>query len=232
MTDPRVVPLERLDLRLTPRPWPFAEERRGDIDAYFADLQRARPTLWNGRVLLLHEWAVADGRLQGAFLETDYASYIAWRDWGFPDAAVTNCFAQGALRSADGAFLLGVMGGHTAGAGTIYFPSVTPDPEDVNGGTVDLHGSVARELDEETGLTLHDVAVEPGWNAVLVGPRIALMKSLQSAEPATMLRARILDYLSRQASPELADIRIVRGPDDLDAKMPAFVVAYLRAMWR
>ena len=231
MHDVQVAAVERLELRFAPRPWRFADARRSDIDAYFADLKRRKP-LWNGRMLLLHEWALDDGVLRGAFLETDFASYIAWRDWGFPDAEVTNCFAQGALRASDGAFLLGVMGAHTAGAGSIYFPSGTPDPEDVNGGTVDFDGSVMRELHEETGLTSDDVAVAPGWHAVLAGPRIAVMKTLQAAEPAEALRGKILRHLASEQSPELADIRIVRGPADLDARMPAFIAAFLHEMWR
>ena len=56
---------------------------------------------------------------------------IAWRDWGFPDRAVRNCFSAGAIRASDGAFVLGVMGAQTANAGKIYFPAGTPDPSDV-----------------------------------------------------------------------------------------------------
>jgi 8-oxo-dGTP pyrophosphatase MutT (NUDIX family) len=231
MHDLRVAVVERLDLRLTPLPWRFADERRADIDAYFADMQRRKP-VWNGRMLLLHEWALDGLLLHGAFLETDFASYIAWRDWGFPDAGVTNCFAQGALRAADGAFLLGVMGAHTAGAGSIYFPSGTPDPKDVTGGTVDLDLSVMRELREETGLTAADVSVAPSWHAVIAGPRIALMKSLQAAEPADALREKILRHLAAEDNPELSDIRIVRGPENLDPRMPAFIAAFLRHAWR
>jgi 8-oxo-dGTP pyrophosphatase MutT (NUDIX family) len=226
----RVAAIARLDLRLAPRPWRFADERRADIDAYFADMQR-RKAVWNGRVLLLHEWALQDDCMRGAFLETDFASYIAWRDWGFPDAGVTNCFAQGALRAADGAFLLGVMGQHTAGAGAIYFPSGTPDPKDVAAGTVDLEGSVMRELHEETGLTAADVSVAPGWHAVITGPRIALMKSLQATGPADALREKILRHIASEDSPELSDIRIVRGPADLDPRMPGFIPAFLRHVW-
>jgi len=232
MNDSRVAALARLELRYEPRPWRFAEARRADIDAYFAEQQRRKPAMWNGRVLLLHEWELNDGLMRGAFLETDFASYIAWRDWGFPDAGVTNCFAQGALRAADGAFLLGVMGAHTAGAGSIYFPSGTPDPKDVTDGMVDLDGSVLRELAEETGLTAHDVVVAPGWHAVLVGRRIALMKLLQAAEGADALRAKILRHLASEEDPELADIRIVRGPADLDPKMPRFIPTFLREMWK
>jgi hypothetical protein len=32
--------------------------------------------------------------------------------------------------------------------------------------------------------------------------------------------------------PELVDIRIVRGPSDLDTTMPNFVTAFLNQMWR
>jgi hypothetical protein len=33
-------------------------------------------------------------------------------------------------------------------------------------------------------------------------------------------------------SPTFVDIRTVRGRADLDPRMPAFVVAFLEAMWR
>jgi 8-oxo-dGTP pyrophosphatase MutT (NUDIX family) len=124
------------------------------------------------------------------------------------------------------------MGAHTANAGRIYFPSGTPDPDDVAGGRVDLAGSVMRELAEETGLSAADVAPDAGWHAVLAGMRIALMKTLRSAEPAEALRGRILANLARQETPELADIRVVRGPADLDPMMPSFIAAYLSEMWR
>ena len=82
--------------------------------------------MWNGRVLLLRRGEIAGGVLSGAYSEVDFASFIAWRDWGFPDKSVRNCFAMAALRSADGAFLLGEMGAHTATAGQIYFRPARP----------------------------------------------------------------------------------------------------------
>src|SRR4030095_3313051 len=99
-----------------------------------------------GRVLLLRRGTIENRVLSGAYLETDFASFIAWRDWGFPDTSVRNCFPRAALRSADGAFLLGQMGVHTATAGQIYFAAGTPDPSDIVGDTVDLEGGVMREL--------------------------------------------------------------------------------------
>jgi 8-oxo-dGTP pyrophosphatase MutT (NUDIX family) len=229
VTDIPIIRIDRLALRFERAPWAFAAECRAEIDAHFETLRRAKPQLWNGRVLLLHAGEVAGGALTGAYLETDFASFIAWRDWGFPDKTIRNCFPMAALRAADGAFLLGVMAAHTASAGHVYFPAGTPDPNDIVGDTVDLEGGVMRELTEETGLTAADVTVEPGWTATPLGPRIALMKIMQSPEEAEPLRARILKFLGCQQRPELADIRIVRGAGDLDPAMPSYVAAYLRS---
>ena len=56
-----------------------------------------------------------------------------------------------ALRAADGPFILGEMGGHTANAGKIYFPAGTPDNHDVVGGKVDLAGSALRDSARKLG---------------------------------------------------------------------------------
>src|SRR3954468_4719660 len=173
-----LIPLKRLELRFEPALWPFEIERRAEIDAHFAKLRAAKPEMWNGRVLLLRRGEIANGVLSGAYSEVDFARFIAWRDWGFPDTSARNCFAMAALRSSDGAFLLGVMGAHTANAGRIYFASGTPDLDDVIGDAVDLDGSVMRELTEETGLGAADVRPASGWHAVFAGPRIGMMKIL------------------------------------------------------
>ena len=52
---PSVFHVDRLELTFAPKPWAFAVERRAEIDAYFAKLQREKPAMWNGRVLLLHQ---------------------------------------------------------------------------------------------------------------------------------------------------------------------------------
>ena len=227
MEDIPIIPLTRLDLRYEPAPWPFAIERRADIDAHFDRLRREKPELWNGEVLLLRRGEIANGALSGAYLKTDFASFIAWRDWDFPDTSVRNCFAMAALRSADGAFLLGVMGGHTATSGQIYFPAGTPDPNDIVGETVDLERGVMRELIEETGLGAADATPAPGWSATPLGQRIALMKVVQARETANALRNRIGAFLATQKQPELADIHTVQTLDDLRPAMPPYVKAFL-----
>ena len=231
MADISVVPVGRLELKFASRPWPFAQQHCAEIESHFMGMQQQRPGIWNGRMLLMHEHELDAGVLRGCFFETDYASFTAWRAWGFPDPTVVNCFAAAAMRTSDGAFLVGVMGEHTANAGSVYFPCGTPDPDDVVGGAVDLEGNVWRELAEETDLQRSVFDVEAGWRAVVVKPYIALIKSIHTREMADVLRGRILRFLETQARPELSDIRIVRGPADLDPKMPEFVRAYLSNYW-
>ncbi len=146
MTPPEILRITTLDLKVKPFAWPFADERRDEIDAHFAERRREKPAIWNGRVLLGRN-AVRDGEhLAADYFETDFASFLAWRDWGFPGGSVFNGFGMGALRASDGAFLLGEMAAHTANAGRIYFPAGTPDLDDVVDGAVDLAGNVTREL--------------------------------------------------------------------------------------
>jgi hypothetical protein len=232
MDEVSIFPVTSLDLRFEPAPWPFALERRAEIDAHFVKMQAATPQLWNGRLLLMRRWNLEGTTLHGAYMDTDFASLLAWRDFGFPDRTIFNCFGMAALRSSDGAYLLGEMAASTANAGRIYFAAGTPDLEDVADGKVDLAGNVLRELAEETGLMARDVEIAEAWTCVRVGQRLALMREMQAVESANALRARILDHLPRDPHQELSDIHIVRGPGDVDPqRMPPWITGYFRHLW-
>ena len=227
MSEISVVPLDDVAFAFAPRDWPFAQERRAEIAAHFAAKQAQTPALWNGRVLLVNEWSVTSHVLRGTYFATNFADFLAWRDWDFPDRSVVNCFAMGAIRTADGAFVLGVMSAHTANAGKIYFPAGTPEPDDVVDGHVDLVGNIAREVAEETGLTAADFEPEAGWTAVVDGQRMALVRVLRAYANADQLEARVRAHLASEDQPELGDIRIVRSRVDFDPMMPRFILTYL-----
>jgi 8-oxo-dGTP pyrophosphatase MutT (NUDIX family) len=215
----------QLDLKYAAWTWPFAAERRADIDAHFARQQAEKPKLWNGRVLLGRN-PVFDGDRFGAdYFEADFASFLAWRDWGFTDASVFNGFGMGALRGSDGVFALGEMAGHTANAGRIYFPAGTPDLDDLKDGMVD----VAREVAEETGLTAVDYAAVDHWDCVVSGALIAIIRILNVDMPGEALRAKIQANLASHQSPELAGVHLVRGVSDFSPAMPRFVTAFIEA---
>ena len=229
MTSPVIHRVTSFDLPVESWSWPFADIRRAEIDAHFAQAQREKPQIWNGRVLLGRHPVFAGGHLTASYFETDFASFLAWRDWGFPDKGVFNGFGMGALRSADGAFVLGEMGQHTSTAGRIYFPSGTPDLDDISHGAVDISGSVARELEEETGLAPDQYRSEPDWHCVFTGPAMAMIRILHVDMTGDALRARIEANLALQQLPELAAIHLVRGTRDLTAAMPGFVTAFIEA---
>jgi 8-oxo-dGTP pyrophosphatase MutT (NUDIX family) len=220
----------RLDLKCGAWTWPFAIERRADIDAHFTHQQAEKPRLWNGRVLLGRNPVFTGDRFSADYFETDFASFLAWRDWGFPDGNVFNGFGMGALRGNDGVYVLGEMAAHTANGGRIYFPSGTPDLDDLRDGMVDIPGSVVREVEEETGLTPADYTAVDHWDCVVSGAAIALIRILNVDVPGEALRARIEANLAKHVSPELAAIHLVRGPADFTPAMPRFVTAFIEAL--
>ena len=219
----------QLDMRYRPWTWPFAVERRVDIDAHFASKQAEKPGLWNGRVLLGRNPVFSGDRFSADYFETDFASFLAWRDWGFADNSVFNGPGMGALRANDGAFVLGEMAAHTANAGRIYFAAGTPDLDDLRDGIVDIAGSVAREVEEETGLTAADYRADGPWHCVVSDGIIPIIRLLQVDLPGEALRARIECNLALQQSPEFSAIHLVRGPADFTPAMPRFVTAFIVA---
>lgn len=231
MTPPVIHRVTTLDLAFRPSPWPFAQTRRAEISAHFALKAREKP-IWNGRILLGRNPAFAGERFTASYFEADFASFLAWRDWGFPDTSVFNGFGMGALRGCDGAFVLGEMAEHTATAGRVYFPSGTPDPDDIDGDAVDIAGSVAREVQEETGLAATDYRAAAHWDCVVSGAAIAMIRILNVEQSGEALRARIEANLAAQHQPELAAIHLVRGTRDLTAAMPRFVAAFVEAQFQ
>jgi 8-oxo-dGTP pyrophosphatase MutT (NUDIX family) len=231
MAQPVIHRVTALDLSLQPRSWPFAGTRRADIDAHFSLKQSEKPQIWNGRVLLGRNPVFTGSRFSADYFETDFASFLAWRDWGFPDHDVFNGFGMGALRCSDGAFVMGEMSPHTANSGRIYFPSGTPDPDDIRKETVDIAGSVAREVAEETGLTPADYRADAHWDCVVSGPSVAMIRILHVDSSGEALRARIEANLARQHQPELSAIHLVREASDLTAAMPRFVTAFIEAQF-
>jgi 8-oxo-dGTP pyrophosphatase MutT (NUDIX family) len=227
MTPPVIHRVTALELGFQPRPWPFADQRRTEIDAHFAVKRAEKPQIWNGRILLARNPEFTAERFSAGYFDTDFASFLAWRDWGFPDASVFNGFGMGALRCADGAFVMGEMGRHTSNAGRVYFPSGTPDLDDIRDDAVDIADSVAREVLEETGLAPADYRAASHWDCVVSGAAIAMIRILDVDASGDELRVRIEANLARQVQPELAAIHLVRVTSDLTAAMPRFVTAFI-----
>jgi 8-oxo-dGTP pyrophosphatase MutT (NUDIX family) len=221
----------RLDLRYEPAPWGFAEQRRAEIDAHFAEAQRANPKLWNGCVLLLRDYAIEKGIFRGTFFETDYASFHAWLRWDRPEANAYDCFGAAAVQASDGAFLMAEMAAHTANAGRVYFPCGTPDLSDVRDNKVDFDRSTSRELFEETGLDATEFDAAQEWTIVEEVARVVAFKTLQARDTGAALRRRVEDHIAGEPHGELAAVRLVRSRADLTPAMPDYIAAFLAHIW-
>lgn len=223
-----VTRLRGVRARLVAHEWAWAADNAAAIAANWNRRRAARPSLFDGRVLLACDHSIDEDCCEVALFETDFSRFIAHRDAGDPDPSVANAFAAIVPRTADGAVILGRMGAHTANAGQIYFPCGTPDPADIRANSeVDLAGSAAREFAEETGVGLPTDAADTWW--LLRGEgQLAFLRPVQFAEDAASLLPRMEAHQSREADPELAGFIAARGPADIDPEqMPGFVRAYL-----
>jgi 8-oxo-dGTP pyrophosphatase MutT (NUDIX family) len=204
--------------------WPFPAGDRQRIAEHWERLVASNPRLWNGRVLgtlapgRSGGISIRDGVLTATALEDDFAAFVAWRDWGFPDLGLRNLFGSAVIRAADGPLIYGLMGAHTANPGRIYPPGGSLEPRDVTAdGRVDVLRSIELELAEETGLSHGDAAPER-LLAVFDGPRVSIAQVYRFSEPADVLAGRIRAFIAADSRPELADIVVVSRAADLPAK--------------
>jgi hypothetical protein len=213
---------DRIDLTLGGHEWGFADREREAISRHWDELAGRMPDIWNGEVLMARDVVVQDGALKADLFCTDYASFIAWQHWGFPDREVFNCFGSAVIVARDGALIYGAMGGHTLNAGLCYPPGGSLDMGDVAGdGRVDVLGSIARELTEETGLVTGDAEVE----AIYFVPdceRISIAQVLRFDAGAEQLAASCRAHIARQALSELADVVVLSSLADVDPDMPGY----------
>lgn len=223
-----IVAVRNLDLALGQPGWTFATERRSEIDGYWTELKSRRPGIWNGQIILGRRPRLDGDRLILRCFTTDYASFIAWRDWGWPDREVIDCFGAGVIRSSDDALLFGRMAEHTLNGGKIYPPSGGLEPRDVGAdGRINVIGSMRRELVEETGLDAGEARWGPLW-AVADGCRLALAQELHFSATAAELARQVEAHIASQRRPELAGIAVLRAGDELSAELPNFAAAIAR----
>ena len=224
----RVELVSGFDLRLSPGKWEFADAERHAIDRHWAAIIAEKPFLWNGAVLICTSAEVADGTLRAVLARTDFASFIAWRDWGWPDRAARNCFCVPAVMSADGALLLGLMSERTLNHGKVYPPSGSLEPRDVRpDGTIDVFGSMAAELAEETGLRLADATPAEAL-AIFDGQRLALVQRFDHPFCFAAMEATFAAHRERDTHRELDAILAITSASQIDARMPVYAQELIR----
>lgn len=226
----RLEPVTALDLRCRGGRWAFEEQNAEAIARHWEKMVALNPTLWNGRTLICTRAAVEQGTFRAELAEIDYASFVAWRDWGRPDASVVNCFGVPAVFSSDGALLLGVMSASTLNAGKAYPPSGSLEPKDVRpDGRVDILGNMRTELLEETGLDLAEATAGP-MAVIFEGTRLAVVQRHDVPLSFAEIERRFARHADAHA--ELSAIEALRDVSQVDARMPGYVGELLRFFQR
>lgn len=224
-----IIPIVDVDIRFVPGPWPVPRELRDKVPETWARLHAANPRIWDGRILGVSGVGgrpprVEGGVLRGQAREDSFSAFLTWRDMGFPEIGVRNVFGSAVIISADGAVVLGKMGGWTANAGQIYPAAGSLEPGDVVDGLVRVFDSLARELTEETGLIVSEARIGKTF-AIMEGPRISVARGLHFAETSDALVQRIRTNLAAQTERELDDVVPVRTRAELEAagRFPPYV---------
>lgn len=230
----RIFEVDRLDCRRVDYSWPYEIENAVAIQSHWMKRSRQIPSMYDGRVLLANRVETKiDSRSSSLRLdvfETSFSAFLAWRETGWPDRSIFNCFSMPAVQACDGGFLVGEMAADHSAAGALYFPCGTPDPSDLDrDGGVDLLGSLTRELAEETGLDANRGALRPYWTIVVDGQRIACIRTIEWPEAAAPLVAEARGRIAEQKRPELADVHIFTTLSDLcDPRLLPYMTTFLR----
>jgi 8-oxo-dGTP pyrophosphatase MutT (NUDIX family) len=196
--------------------WPFAEQRRDQIRAHWGQCVKKNPALWNGKLMLSNSLKVSGDCLSAQALEIDYASYTAWRDWGYPDKTHFNIFGSALIRSCEGYLIFGRMAAHTAGAGLTYPPAGALEVADGNEeGGLDVFASALRELGEETGLDIKGARRGEDF-AAWCGQMISVTRVFDFNLGAAALVDAITGFIATQDQPELSEVVVLRSMQDVD----------------
>jgi 8-oxo-dGTP pyrophosphatase MutT (NUDIX family) len=226
-----VVAVEECRLLLADEGWEFAEAHARDIEAHWERRLEDNPEFFNGTIYLTRGAEVEDGVLSARVFATDFKNFLYWRETGYGDRSVTDVFGSALIVSADGAVILGRQRDGHINSGLAYCPGGLVDTRDVlRDGSVDILGSIRRELGEETGLTTGSLVEAPGFLVTRLGQQMSVAAEFRSPLSAALLTERIADYLDADPRSELADVVAVASLDEsASVAMPSFMHPLLRA---
>lgn len=202
--------LARVSFGVDPARWAYEGRNLGKIEKHWKKAQAENPTLHNGELFMLTQWEWGLDELAGTVQPASFASFLYWREQGYPETGARNCFGSSVLQSRDGHILFGRMAAHTATAGLVYPVGGSFSSEDISAGMLKIESNIARELLEETGLKPEDAEREAGYICVEEGPRISLAARFIFDCDTNRLRQRIKEYLDMCDDPELDDVVVFR----------------------
>lgn len=212
--------------------WPFAEREGEAISRNWQRRSKESSALFNGRVFIARTATLRGSEFRAEIVETDFAAALYWRDSGYGDETVVDCFGSAIIQGADGALIYGRQSPGHLNAGRLYPPSGFIDRRDLTpDGRIDIDASIAREVVEETGLSLSMLERQKGYLIARQGPLLSIGALFRSSITAARLAEAIARNLAAENDPELQAVVILDSLADLDRHdMPDYARTFARAL--
>ncbi len=228
----RVTRVGRVGLRHDANPFEFPPSWRPSIEAHWIRRIAELPQLFNGTIHVTIGHRIADGALAGTCQPMAFKDFLYWRDSGRNPEGFVDGFGSAVVRSREGHILLGRASRHTINAGTAYFIGGFIDTRDrTPSGTIDIDGSIERELREEAGLEAAALRRDPGYVIAEEGRILCMAIVYRSGETAEVLCRQMLQHAEAASEQEIEDVIIIRHPGDLDGhKIKRHAAAVVRAI--
>ena len=211
-------------LRRTGERWAFADREQTAIQRHWVRRSAETPAFFNGCVYVMVEATLDHDSFAGRLVETDFASSLYWRETGYRDPTVVDCFGSALLIGADGALIYGRQAPGHVNSGLIYPPGGFIDRNDIGrDGAVDIDGSVNREISEETGVDPAQLTRDAGYIVARDGPLLSVGIIYRCGAASHDLIAQIMTRLSAESAPELEALVALTCKADLAAhQMPGY----------
>ncbi len=196
--------IRRCAIRCGAEAWPFASCEESAIRRHWAQRSASNPKFFNGRVYVMTSGALVQDCLVGTLAATDFAASLYWRETGYRDRTVVDCFGSAILLASDRALIYGRQMSGNINSGMLYPPGGFIDRRDFDScGTADLDGSIAREVAEEMGINPGTLDRDAGYLVTKDGPLLSVGVIYRLAVPGQEFCAQVKALLASDAAPEL-----------------------------
>jgi 8-oxo-dGTP pyrophosphatase MutT (NUDIX family) len=217
-----IFPVTSVDVRVSDGPHPYFRSHTAEIAANWEKEVAANPALFDGRMLLMRSLEIRDGAISGECHTVPFSAFLLWRKTR-PAGAAVHLFGLPVIVSSDGAVIAIRMGQHTANPGRVYCAAGSLDPDDIRDGYCDIDGNMAREVLEETGLSLLDATSVSGFHGWHGQDVVTLFRAYHFAETAAELIALIDAHIAADPEPEIDAALAIRTADPGQHAYPPFM---------
>jgi len=216
--------IRRCSIRCGTESWPFASREDSAIRRHWAQRSARNPKFFNGRVYVMISGALHEDCLEGRLAATDFAASLYWRETGYRDWTVVDCFGSAILLGSDGTLIYGRQTPGNINSGMLYPPGGFIDGRDIDRcGTAGLDGSIAREVAEEMRLHPGALCRDAGYLVTRDGPLLSVGIIYRLAVPGREFCAQVQASLTNDAAPELEALVPLASADEAAAHaMPGY----------